>query len=481
MLARVRYCLPALAELPPIDLSGTTLGEYEVLRRIGVGGMGVVYAGRHPVIGKKVAVKVLTEEASKQAEAVDRFLDEARAVNAIRHRGIVDIFGFGRVPGGAQYFVMELLEGSPFDEVIRQRAPVSPGEALRWIDEVLDALDAAHHAGVIHRDIKPSNLFLVDSGRGTPYVKLLDFGIAKLGAARGQNTPQTNVNAVVGTPDYMAPEQARGQAISGLTDLYALGCVLYELLTGQRIFVAESTLEIMFAHVERAPVPPSKVVPSIPEAVDKFLLHLVKKNPAKRPQNAHLAREELHAVLREIGEAGSLPAPSDRSLQPTRGVPITASSPATVLVKPPKNPVVPAAIAGALMLVSALAFAFWPHAEPVAPAPIIPSKIAPERPPPPPTPPPEVEAQLAEAPPPPPAVVDAGVPVVMKPRKDALPARLAKLKLQLEEHDKQIGERDRILHRLLEAAEKDLLIAKTPEQKKAVAAQFDDLQAQLKQ
>ena len=488
---------------PPItDLTGTTLGEYQVVSRIGKGGMGVVYEGRHPLIGKRVAVKVLTAQASTQADAVDRFLAEARAVNAIRHRGIVDIFGFGKVPGGSQYFVMELLEGLPFDEVIRMRAPVAPADALRWIDEVLDALDAAHHAGVIHRDIKPSNLFLVDSGRGTPYVKLLDFGIAKLVPFRGQTTPQTNMNAVVGTPDYMAPEQARGQPISGLTDLYALGCVLHELLTGQRIFSADGPLEVMFAHVERAPVPPSKLNPKVPAIVDAFVLRLVAKKPEDRPPNAHDARAELHAVLRKLGEPASVPSPSDRTLQPIRPMPISgatenvAGPDRTVMVPSTQSRVVrrsrtnlSAAVVAAAVLVSAsMALLFWPKPAPVVEVVVLPQikEVVP-------LPVVAIDAGAVERPMiveavEPPEVIDAGAnaAVIIKPvgplgpKKDSLGVRLARLKVQLDQRDKKTGERDRILHRLLDAAEKNLQTAKTAEDRKAVSAQFDDLQSQLR-
>ncbi len=489
---------------PSNDLTGQTLGDYKIVGRIGKGGMGVVYEGLQPMIGKRVAVKVLTSEASKQAEAVSRFLAEARAVNAIRHRGIVDIFNFGIAPGGSQYFVMELLEGMPFDEVIRHRAPVPVADALRWIDEVLDALDAAHSAGVIHRDIKPSNLFLVDTGRGQPYVKLLDFGIAKLVPFRGNHTtPQTNVNAVVGTPDYMAPEQARGQPISGLTDVYALGCVLYELLTGQRIFVANGAMEVMFAHVERTPVAPSKVLKTIPTAVDALVLHLVAKKPQDRPKSALAAREEIHDVLRKIGEVGSLPAPSHRSLAAVRTMPIsgpnaTVSTPAVgpdsrtelaVQRLGGTNPIIPA-VGAAVLVLGAAALFLWPSPRAVVaeldvveppPASITDAAIAAVEPPPIVEPPPEEPVD-----PPPPAIVDAGAPppaVVAKPqpKKDNLGARLAKLKVQLDARDKAKGEKDRILHRLLDGAAKDLQAAKTAEDRKAVAAQLDDLQAQLKQ
>ncbi len=196
--------------------------------------MGVVYEGIQPVIGKRVAVKVLQAQLVDDEETVARFLAEARAVNAIRHRGIIDIFSFGQLDNGVHYFVMEFLDGEPFDSIIASRAPLPYADVIEWAVEVLDALDAAHAERVIHRDIKPSNLFLVNTRRGRPYVKLLDFGIAKL--QEGSGVPVTRAQLVLGTPEYMAPEQARGQAITPATDVYAFGCVLFEMLTGQVVF-----------------------------------------------------------------------------------------------------------------------------------------------------------------------------------------------------------------------------------------------------
>ena len=454
--------------------------------------MGVVYEGLHPLIGKRVAVKVLTEEASRQREAVDRFLAEARAVNAIRHRGIVDIFGFGSLPSGQQYFVMELLEGLPFDELIKARAPVAVGDALRWIDEVLDALDAAHQEGVIHRDIKPSNLFLVDTGRGTPYVKLLDFGIAKLSADRGHLTPQTAVDSVVGTPDYMAPEQARAKPISGLTDLYALGCVLYELLTGQRIFQANGPLEVMFAHVERTPLAPSVSNPQVPEIVNRLVLHLVAKKPEDRPKDARAARVEVHAALEAIGEQASLPAPGDRSSSSTSGKrPVSGSrrssaNEQTVMARPGRSQLGPAIAASVVVLGAAAAFVFLPRSTPTvvdaAPGALDAGRAAAVQP----------DSGPAVAVVVPFAVdsgelvrpVDAGLalrPRPAGPTKEALTARLGRLTSQLAQRDKRLGERDRVLHQLLDAAEKSLSTARTLEERKGVSERFDDLQAQLRQ
>jgi eukaryotic-like serine/threonine-protein kinase len=319
------------------DLSGQKLGEYEVVAPIGRGGMGMVYEGRQPVIGKRVAVKVLLKALSKQDDVIERFVSEARAVNAIRHRGIVDIFSFNQLPDGTHYFVMEFLEGLPFDELIRTRAPFTPGDALRWTDEVLDTLDAAHKAGIIHRDIKPSNLFLCDSGHGRPYVKLLDFGIAKLSSFKG-GKQVGEASAVVGTPDYMAPEQARAKTISGATDLYAVGCVLFELLTRERVFEGLNPVDMMFAHVQKNPRAPSSVQVGIPREVDQFVLKLLKKDPEERPRNALAAREEVHLLLRKLNEAPTLPPPSaftvrrDSSERVTTGI-----NPATATPRPGWN------------------------------------------------------------------------------------------------------------------------------------------------
>ena len=296
------------------DLSGRTIGEYEIVARVGVGGMGEVYEGRHPLIGKRVAVKVLLPSLSNEQELVERFLAEARAVNEIRHRGIVDIFSFGQLPEGSRYFVMEFLEGEAFDRIIKRRSPLPMGETLGWADEMLDALEAAHSAGIIHRDIKPSNLFLVNTGRGRPYVKLLDFGIAKLGAIAGEATPQTRASVILGTPDYISPEQARGKAISPQTDLYALGCVLFEMLTGERVFRGENTLQTMWMHVEDKPVVPSSIRPDIPPELDDIILWALEKESVNRPPSAAEMRDRLLVIKNQLAPTGQFtPPPSTNS------------------------------------------------------------------------------------------------------------------------------------------------------------------------
>ncbi len=291
------------------DLSGRKIGEYEIIARVGVGGMGVVYEGRQPLIGKRVAVKVLLPSLSNEKELVERFLAEARAVNEIRHRGIVDIFSFGQLPEGAHYFVMEFLEGEAFDKLIKRRSPLPLAEVLGWADEMLDALDSAHSAGIIHRDIKPSNLFLVNTGRGRPYVKLLDFGIAKLGALPGEATPQTRASVILGTPDYISPEQARGKPISPQTDLYALGCVLFEMLTGERVFRGENTLQTMWMHVEDPPPVPSSIRPDIPRELDDVILWALEKESANRPPSAAAMRDQLQVIKASFAPTGQMTPP----------------------------------------------------------------------------------------------------------------------------------------------------------------------------
>ncbi len=279
------------------DLSGKKVGEYDVLGRLGVGGMGVVYEGLHPLIGKRVAIKVLLPHLSSEPELVSRFLSEARAVNAIGHRGIVDIFSFGELNEGRHYFVMEYLEGTSFDRLLKDRGPLPVYEVLNWMSEVLDALQAAHTAGIIHRDIKPSNLFLVHSKRANPYVKLLDFGIAKLGSALGESTPQTRASMLIGTPDYMSPEQARGKPIGPATDLYALGCVMFELLTGERLFKGENPMQTMFMHVENEPRRVSELLLGAMPELDALVARTLEKDPAKRPTSATELRDEVERLI----------------------------------------------------------------------------------------------------------------------------------------------------------------------------------------
>ncbi len=276
-------------------LGAAVLG-YVLQKRIGVGGMGIVYQAVEPTIGRSAAVKVLLPEVARDAALVERLIGEARAANAIGDRGIVDIFGFGALPDGRQCIVMELLRGiSLEDELARlksngERMPI--GRAFSILEGVASSLQAAHTAGVVHRDLKPSNIFLCRQGDGPEFTKLLDFGIAKLESKLSGNSPKTATNLLMGTPAYMSPEQARGKPASPSMDVYALGVIAFELLTGQLPFVADNVVNMLMAHQQDTPPAPSNFAP-ISAAAEHLVLSLLQKDPLRRPQSTGAVRDEI--------------------------------------------------------------------------------------------------------------------------------------------------------------------------------------------
>ncbi|WPB75566.1 protein kinase [Archangium violaceum] len=329
-------------------LVGQQIGEYMVRRRIGSGGMGVVYEGEHPVIGRKVAIKIIRPDSSEGIRSRD-LVSEARAVSAIRHRGIIDIFGFGTLPGIGQYLVMEYLNGRPLDEVILDRAPMRPSEAIRLIIEVLGALSAAHAVGVIHRDLKPGNIFVVLESNGTEYVKVLDFGLAKQAATPNGPTPQTRASMIVGTPEYMAPEQACGQPVSPRTDLYAVGIILFEMLTGRLPFRGDSPMHVAIQQVQAQPPAPASLVDGLPPELDALVLRLLAKEPEQRPASAEAVARELKTIARTLavdmtqlsGFARTVPEPEPAAASAPRPAPRQEAP-----VAPPRAARTPAPPAG---------------------------------------------------------------------------------------------------------------------------------------
>lgn len=330
---------PTVTEDP---LLGMQLGEYQVREVLGTGGMGVVYGALQPMIGKRVAIKVLQWEVARNPEEVARLLAEARLVNAIRHRGIVDIFNFGQLPDGRHYLVMELLEGEPLDKVIAARAPLEVDEVLQILDEVADALAAAHGAGVIHRDLKPNNVFLVTPPHGSRYVKLLDFGLAKKTSSPRGSAAQTRTDSVVGTPYYMAPEQARALPVSPQTDLYALGVMAFELLTGKLPFDGESPFDVISKHVNEPPPRVTAFERSVPVPLADLVDLLLAKDPAQRPESAAGVRRELqhlrHRLQADATQVGGV------ALAPSTDpeVPLSGLTPLTPLPTPQDGPATPA-------------------------------------------------------------------------------------------------------------------------------------------
>ncbi|XYH94121.1 protein kinase domain-containing protein [Sorangium sp. So ce1128] len=309
-LLPVELCLPA----EPFLAAGTMVGEYRISRKLGAGTFGEVYAGEHPLIGKKVAIKVLNRRFAAQPQAVARFVAEARAVNRIRQRNIIDIFSFGVLPGlQRHYFVMELLDGMTLGELCRRRRRLPFPTIVPIVRGIAAALDAAHEAGITHRDLKPDNVFLAAERDGTWFPKLLDFGIAKL--ADGESPEETSTGAVLGTPQYMAPEQARGHRTGPAADIYALGVMIHKMLTGRSLFAGESAVEVMCRHASDPPPRMSSVCADLPRELDLPVLAMLQKRASDRPPSASKAVADLLEVARKIG-LGRASAPEEPGAAP---------------------------------------------------------------------------------------------------------------------------------------------------------------------
>jgi len=270
------------------------VGEYRVQAVAGRGGMGVVYAAVQPVIEKKVAIKVLSAQLSSDRDLVRRFIDEARAVNKIGHENIIDIFSFGQLPDGRQYFVMEYLEGATLAERL-ERGDLSPAEVPQVLAQICDALDAAHATKIVHRDLKPENVWLGVTGRGRPRVRLLDFGIAKL-LESGDRSVTTDVGVVMGTPHYMSPEQAAGELdIDGRSDLYSLGVLGYYMLSGALPFDGTSFETLAARHIAEGHTPLATIVSNIPPALDESIERCLVKRRDERWRNGRELADALSA------------------------------------------------------------------------------------------------------------------------------------------------------------------------------------------
>jgi serine/threonine-protein kinase len=277
---------------------GATVGSYEIISQIGKGGMGVVYRGRHSILGRPAAIKVLLPELSQRREIVARFFNEARAATAIRHPGIVEIYDFGFLPDGAGYLAMEFLEGESLGARLERERRLSVVSVVQIGRQIAAALQAAHGKGITHRDLKPDNVFLVRDPEIGERVKLLDFGIAKLASEDpGGSGSGTSTGMIIGTPAYMSPEQCRGTStVDGRSDLYSLGCILYELLAGRPVFQADGASELLAHHLYFQPEPVRVHNPSVPEPLEWLIHALLNKDPAMRPATA----TDVMAVLDQL-------------------------------------------------------------------------------------------------------------------------------------------------------------------------------------
>jgi predicted Ser/Thr protein kinase len=323
---------------PPDPLIGALFdGRYKILKRLGTGGMATVYLAEDQELGRRIAIKILNAKHASDKQFVERFRREASSAAGLSHPNIVQIYDRGNAEG-TYYIAMEVIEGRSLKELIIERGPSPIPVAVNYARQILAALRFAHRNGVVHRDIKPHNVLVDEDGR----VKVTDFGIARAGASE-----MTEVGSIIGTAQYLSPEQARGAPVDDRSDLYSVGILLYELLTGQAPYNGDTPVEIAMKHLSAVPVPPSEKRPEVPPELDAVVRRALAKNPDDRYQSAEEMDADLNAISKglEISDtttdaattvlAGAgLSAPTMISKAPTRvapparqGAPVPPASP----------------------------------------------------------------------------------------------------------------------------------------------------------
>ena len=294
---------------------GTRLGPYEIVAPIGAGGMGEVYKAPDSRLERTVAIKVLPEHLAESAERKQRFEPEAKAISQLNHPHICTLYDIGN-QDGIDYLVMEYIEGETLADRLK-REPLSPREALTFAIQIAEALDEAHRHGIVHRDLKPANIVLTESG-----VKLLDFGLAKLmpptlgedsSSLPTEQKPLTSEGAILGTFQYMAPEQLEGKEADARTDLFALGVVLYEMLTGNKAFEGKTQASLIAAILEREPEAVSTSQPLSPRSLDRVVSRCLAKDPAHRWEGARDVREVLSWIAEDGDSHASAEAEARRA------------------------------------------------------------------------------------------------------------------------------------------------------------------------
>ncbi len=325
------------AQSPPSDVllalgpdplpAGFSVGDYVIETLLGQGGMGAVYRAVQPLIEKRVAIKVLSRQLADSPEAVSRFQKEARAVNQIGHKNIIDVYNFGQLPDGRHYYVMEFVRGDTLRERIDRQQGLTLQEALPIFRDIGRALQAAHAKAIIHRDLKPENVMLSPDEDGL-VVKLLDFGVAKLlsGERAGEN--QTEKGIALGTPKYMSPEQCTGGVVDARSDLYAIGVMLFEAIVGRAPFDAPHYFQIFDMHLRASRPVPSLEAPDkrVPPAFDELVTTLMEREPQSRLQSAQDLLEALDRIQQLVLRGGAAALPQRQTLPPQSHPPKVAGS-----------------------------------------------------------------------------------------------------------------------------------------------------------
>jgi eukaryotic-like serine/threonine-protein kinase len=314
-------------------------GRYRVERVLGHGGMGTVYACRHAVVGKALAMKVLRPPRSGNNDGVlQRFIREAQTANALKSRHIIETTDFGQLPDGPFFVVMELLEGIDLAHAMRKNQ-LNAAQLLHVFTQIADTLEIVHASGIVHRDLKPDNVFLVNENHDPLFVKLLDFGIAKV--LNSGSSHLTEEGMVLGTPHYMAPEQARSDTIDSRADIYAFGVMMYRAFTGRLPFVADSAIGVMTRHAMDPPEPPSRFM-GMDRHLETLILRCMAKRPDERPQRMAEIAQELRSLLMKMTSGFPIPLASSAPY-------VTGSNPAVAAMS---HPVSPGATGASLALAS---------------------------------------------------------------------------------------------------------------------------------
>ena len=307
-----------LSDIPAVDdLIGRTVGSYRVEKLLGKGGMGCVYMGVHPGIGSRVAIKFLHPEFSHDEKIVDRFFNEARAVNVIGHDNILKILDLNVTEDHRHYFVMEFLHGRPLQALLKHNVSVPLDVAGPILLQICEALEAAHKRGIVHRDLKPDNVYLITMKGKKNFVKVVDFGIARMTDDAGISTGKTQTGMVMGTPAYMSPEQGSGASnkIDGRSDVYSLGVMMFQLATGRLPFPGSNFGEVLIGHLQVPPPPPRSLNPLVPEAYEPLILKCLQKKQEDRYASMKELKHTIEACMDQLRISKELPHADDTDTQ----------------------------------------------------------------------------------------------------------------------------------------------------------------------
>jgi serine/threonine-protein kinase len=357
-------------------------GQFQILQKIGSGGMGAVYKALQPEMNRMVGVKILHPKLAGRKDLVSRFRREARAMSQLTHPNTVKVFLYGELDDGSLYIIMEFLEGKNLNQTVRADGPFPMERALPVLIQACGALDEAHKAGIIHRDLKPENIFLVQSGALRDYPKVLDFGLAKVGERqmRPGSVILTQEGMVFGTPEFMSPEQAQGKPLTPASDIYSLATILYEVLTGKLPFEAKSAMDYIQLHVTGKPVPLNQRVPG--KTFPLLLEQIIDRALSKKAEDRFASAAEFAAAMQQVLQGAT-------ALPPHLARPGTLEAQMQTIPYRPANPAMAAPQANGPLQAGALPLAAQPGIQlptppgarlPTAPAPppvLAPPAVAP--------------------------------------------------------------------------------------------------------